>query len=68
MAGFAGLSISSCLLFCRFQIGQVALFMCDHYGNYLALSTDGKTYYLDGESVHGLQDLAARMPHLKLKW
>ena len=46
------------------QIGHVALFMCDQYGNYLALTVDGKTYYLDSESVENLQDVASRLPRI----
>lgn len=52
---------------CSFQVGQIALFMCDQYGNYLALGADSKTYYLDSECAHGLQDLAARMAALRFK-
>ena len=41
--------------------------MCDQYGNYLALGTDSKTYYLDSEYAHNLQDLTARMKTLMFK-
>jgi len=33
------------------QVGDVALFMTDGHGNYLALSVDGKTYYLNHSCV-----------------
>lgn len=42
--------------------------MSDLYGNYLALSVDGKTYYLDSDSAQNLQELASKMPQLHLKW
>lgn len=46
------------------QVGDVGLFMTDQYGNYLALSLDAKTYYLDVESAKILPDLNTYMPHL----
>lgn len=56
-----------CVCVCSFQIGQIALFMCDQYGNYLALGADSKTYYLDSDCAHNLQDLVARMATLRFK-
>ena len=40
-----------CVLMSSLQVGDVALFMTDAHGNYLALSVDGKTYYLNHSCV-----------------
>lgn len=37
--------------------GDVALFVNDSYGNYLALVSDSKIYYLNQGSVPRLKDL-----------
>jgi len=49
------------------QIGQLALFMLDEHGNYLALSVDTKTYYLTADCVPRLPDLAPRMSRVQLQ-
>ena len=36
---------------CSLQLGDYALFMPDKYGNYLAITVDGKDYYLDKKSA-----------------
>ena len=41
----------ACVLMSSLQVGDVALFMTDAHGNYLALSVDGKTYYLNHSCV-----------------
>ena len=49
------------------QVGHVTLFMCDQYGNYLALSVDSKTYYLNADCVSKLKDVAPLIPQINLK-
>ena len=50
-----GLTVPSLL------VGDLALFMRDEYKNYLAVSVDGKIYYLNNSCVpHFSQDLSEK--------
>ena len=37
--------------FISLQVGDIALFFPDKYGNYLAITVDNKVYYLDKKSA-----------------
>ena len=45
-----------CCCMYSLQVGDVALFMTDAHGNYLALSVDGKTYYLNHSCVSSFSE------------
>ena len=44
---------------CSIKAGDIALFVSDSYGNYLALVSDSKIYYLNQGSIPKVKDLSA---------
>lgn len=49
------------------QVGDNALFISDQYGNYLALTVDEKTYYLNHTSTAQLEDLVLKNQRLNFR-
>ena len=55
------LSVSQSLLTCSLSIGDTALFLQDSHSNFLALTVDGRIYYLNHASAESFKsDISSR--------